>query len=205
MRPGRFQRWLELQSVYTGTWIIPIAVEKDIPRFLNVGSFQVKVWYKGQPVKCDICREDGHKATDCPAKGKCFNCKEAGHLAKECPRLVKHPETVVASTINYINVVIIVGSAVRHVPFASVVLMIFSVLFGFQPEEIISRDISYCASRAPLGFDSPGTSVGEITSLKQLDFTWRSSRHLGFRLHGKGYFCSRMNYHHNSTASFQLI
>lgn len=97
MRPGRFQRWLELQSVYTGTWIIPMAVEKDIPRFLNVGSFQVKVWYKGQPVKCDICCEDGHKATDCPAKGKCFNCKEAGHLAKECPRLVKHPETVVAS------------------------------------------------------------------------------------------------------------
>ena len=83
--------------------------------------------------------------------------------------------------------------------------MIFSLLFGFQPEEIISRNISYCASSAPLGFDSPGTSVGEITSLKQLDFTWRSSRHLGFRLHGKGNFRSRMNYHHNSTASFQLI
>lgn len=95
--------------------------------------------------------------------------------------------------------------AVRRVPFASVVLMIFLLLFSFQPEEIISRNILYCASRAPLGFDSPGTSVGEITSLKRLDSTWRSSRHLGFRLHGKGYFRSRMNYHHNSTSSFQLI
>lgn len=47
--------------------------------------------------------------------------------------------------------------------------------------------------------------MGEITSLKRLDSTWRSSRHLGFPLHGKGFFRSRMNYHHNSTASFQLI
>ena len=95
--------------------------------------------------------------------------------------------------------------AVRRVFFASVVLMIFLLLFGFQPEEIISRNILYCTSCAPLGFDSPGTSVGEITSLKRLDSTWRSCSHLGFRLHGKAYFRSRMNYHHNSTASFQLI
>ena len=41
-----------------------------------------------------------------------------------------------------------VSMAVRRVPFASVVLMIFLFLFDFQPEEIISRNILYYASRA---------------------------------------------------------
>ena len=95
--------------------------------------------------------------------------------------------------------------AVRRVPFAPVVLMIFLRSVYFQPEEIISRNILYHASRTLLGFDSPGASVGETTSLKRLDSTWRSSRHLGFRLHEKGYFRSRINYYHNLTASFQLI
>ena len=60
----------------TGTQIYPMVVTKDIPRFLTIGRFHVKVWYKGQLVKCDICREAGHKAADCPVKGKCFKCKE---------------------------------------------------------------------------------------------------------------------------------
>ena len=88
VRPGRFQRWPDLEGVYTGTRIFPMTIDKDIPRFLHVGKFRVKVWYRGQPVICDICREPGHKAADCPSKGKCFTCKEAGHRASECSRRV---------------------------------------------------------------------------------------------------------------------
>ena len=88
VRPGRYQRWPDLEGVYTGTRIFPMVITKDIPRFLYVGKFRVKVWYRGQPVKCDICREPGHKAADCPSKGKCFTCKEAGHRSSECPRRV---------------------------------------------------------------------------------------------------------------------
>ena len=44
-----------------------------------------------------------------------------------------------------------------------------------------------------------------ITEHKQVNFTRRLGRHLDFRLRGMGYFGSRVNYHHNSTSSFQLI
>ena len=74
MRPGRFQKWPDLGSVYTGTRIIPMVVTKEIPRFLYVGKFCVKVWYRGQPITCDVCHAKGYKATDCPSKGKCFVC-----------------------------------------------------------------------------------------------------------------------------------
>ena len=97
VRPGRYQRWPDLEGVYTGTRIIPMVVAKDIPRFLHVGKFRVKVWYRGQPVKCDICREPGHKAADCPSKGKCFTCKEVGHRSSECSRRVDVSGTEVAS------------------------------------------------------------------------------------------------------------
>ena len=97
VRPGRYQRWPDLEGVYTGTRIIPMVVTKDIPRFLHVGKFRVKVWYRGQPVKCDICREPGYKAADCPSRGKCFTCKEVGHRSSECPRRVDVSGTEVAS------------------------------------------------------------------------------------------------------------
>ena len=97
VRPGRYQRWPDLEGVYTGTRIIPMVVAKDIPRFLYVGKFRVKVWYRGQPVKCDICRVPGHKAADCPSKGKCFTCKEVGHRSSECSRRVDVSGTAVAS------------------------------------------------------------------------------------------------------------
>lgn len=34
---------------------------------------------------CDICRKGGHKASDCPDKGKCLLCHEPGHVARHCP------------------------------------------------------------------------------------------------------------------------
>ena len=97
VKPGHYQKWPDLEGVYTGTRIIPMVVSKDIPRFLYVGKFRVKVWYQGQPVTCDICHVAGHKAADCPPRGKCFICKEAGHFSRECSRCVNVPVTEVAS------------------------------------------------------------------------------------------------------------
>lgn len=73
-----------------------MVVTKEIPRFLYVGKFRVKVWYRGQPVTCDVCHVKGHKAADCPSKGKCFVCKEEGHLSRDCTRRVNVPVTEAA-------------------------------------------------------------------------------------------------------------
>ena len=50
VKPGRYQKWPDLGGIYTGTRIFPMVVSKDVPRFLYVGKFRVKVWYRGQPV-----------------------------------------------------------------------------------------------------------------------------------------------------------
>ena len=50
---------------------------------LSLG-WSAKVWYRGQPVECDICGE-GHVSCMCPLRGKCRFCKEEGHFACNCP------------------------------------------------------------------------------------------------------------------------
>lgn len=56
------------------------------PRFLSVAGIRVKVWFKGQPVVCNICCKEGHRAGSCPDKGKCLWCHESGHFARNCPQ-----------------------------------------------------------------------------------------------------------------------
>ena len=69
----------------------------EIPRNIVIDGVKCHVWYKGQPLVCDICNNN-HKAADCPLKGK---CREAGHFVRNCLKPVWYvpgnPETDVDS------------------------------------------------------------------------------------------------------------
>ena len=81
----RYQKWRNIPDVSSGTRIVRMVPIRSIPRFLNVSGIRVKIWFKGQPVLCDICRKEGHRAGACPDKGRCLRCHEPGHLARFCP------------------------------------------------------------------------------------------------------------------------
>ena len=38
--------------------------------------------------KCRKCKEEGHKAIECPNRGpaRCFNCDEEGHVSNDCTK-----------------------------------------------------------------------------------------------------------------------
>ena len=81
----RYQHWTNLPEIATGTRIVRINLRKSIPRFVKIHTHRCKVWYRGQPISCDICKEGTHIASSCPYKGKCLACKGSGHFARNCP------------------------------------------------------------------------------------------------------------------------
>lgn len=83
----RFQHWTNLPEIATGTRIVRINLKSSIPRFVMINNYRCKIWYRGQPTYCDICKEGSHIAFNCPYKGKCLACKGVGHFAGNCPNV----------------------------------------------------------------------------------------------------------------------
>ena len=96
-----FQHWMNLPDVGTGTRVVRMIVEKEIPRFLFIRGIRCKIWYRDQPLTCDICSKEGHKASACPDRGKCLRCHSPGHVYRHCPnaagRLASLADAAVAS------------------------------------------------------------------------------------------------------------
>ena len=80
-----YQSWVGLKGVHTGTRMVRMDRTTRIPRSIMIDGFRCKIWYRGQPVTCDVCREEGHVAAKCSRKGTCFNCRQPGHMARDCP------------------------------------------------------------------------------------------------------------------------
>ena len=80
-----YQTWVGLPGIHTGTRVVNMVRSSTIPRSLVIAGVRCKIWHRGQPVICDVCREAGHVAAKCPNKGRCFHCRQPGHMARDCP------------------------------------------------------------------------------------------------------------------------
>ena len=86
-----------LLVVVMNTDMLPKTVEhperkpalKFIKQFIDIHErSQMVVTVIADSYSCHICQETGHKAEDCPQKGRgpCFRCGEEGHAKKDCPQ-----------------------------------------------------------------------------------------------------------------------
>ena len=71
-------------TVHTGILVVHMVRKGTIPRHISVEGWSGKVWYRGQPVECDICGT-GHVSRVCPMRNKCRFCGAEGHFACSCP------------------------------------------------------------------------------------------------------------------------
>ena len=77
-----------------GNRILKLILNEDLPYFLSVCGYQCRVWYRGQPLQCLVCRERGHRAQFCPLSGRCRYCHQVGHMARDCARAWDPPPSV---------------------------------------------------------------------------------------------------------------
>ena len=81
----RHQKYLRNGDIATGTRLVDIVLSETLPRLAIINGSTCRVWYRGQPVLCNICATLGHKAVNCPYKNKCRLCQQEGHFARNCP------------------------------------------------------------------------------------------------------------------------
>ena len=79
------QSYVSCPEILTGTRIVVMHLDTMPPRTIMVDGYPCRIWYKGQPLECNICASSGHKAANCPNEDKCRRCGAAGHFARNCP------------------------------------------------------------------------------------------------------------------------
>lgn len=79
------------KSIYTGSRLVSLVLKGSPPHSLTINGYLCRVWYKGQPLVCNLCGVQGHKSSACPNCDKCRRSGHSDHFACACPRTLEDP------------------------------------------------------------------------------------------------------------------
>ena len=82
----KHQSFSGIPGLLTGSRILTMVLSDPVPAEFRIDDYPVRVWYKGIPPFCQICKASGHKAADCQFNGKCRRCGSPDHKAHACIR-----------------------------------------------------------------------------------------------------------------------
>ena len=82
----KHQNFSGIPGLLTGSRILTMFLSDPVPAELRIDDYPVRVWYRGIPPFCQICKVNGHKAADCQFNGKCRRCGSPDHKAHACAR-----------------------------------------------------------------------------------------------------------------------
>ena len=86
--------FLSKQNILNGTRLVDVALSGVLPRFLMVDEYLCRLWYRGQPLVCNLCAVQGHRSANCPNKDKCRKYGKTGHFARPVAHLTGQRETL---------------------------------------------------------------------------------------------------------------
>ena len=83
----KHQSHVSSPGIFTGTRLASIVLNAgvNLPRSITVDGYLCRIWYRGQPLICNLCGVQGHKSISCPNKDKCRRCALTGHFPRSCP------------------------------------------------------------------------------------------------------------------------
>ena len=82
----KHQNFSGIPGLLTGSRILTMFLSDPVPAEFRIDDYPVRVWYKGIPPFCQICKISGHKVADCQFNGKCRRCGSPDHKAHACTR-----------------------------------------------------------------------------------------------------------------------
>ena len=85
VRNVKRQKYIGRPDIGTGTRLVLMAFLVKPPRLVSIDGYFCRLWFKGQPIICNLCNVQGQKSADCPNRDKCRCCGVSGHFARSCP------------------------------------------------------------------------------------------------------------------------